>query len=84
MAPGARARPALETPHPSPLHPLSLHSVVASLNPPKLASFGAESPLGRAAQPAELAHAYVFLASPATASYISGAVLGVTDGRLIG
>ncbi|PVG82893.1 NAD(P)-dependent dehydrogenase [Nocardioides gansuensis] len=43
--------------------------------------FGAETPLGRAAQPSELAGAYVFLASPEEASYVSGTVIGVTGGR---
>ncbi|MDO9395729.1 MAG: SDR family oxidoreductase [Herbiconiux sp.] len=45
-------------------------------------SFGAQTPLGRAAQPAELAPAYVFLASDA-ASYVSGAVVAVTGGKPI-
>lgn len=44
-------------------------------------SFGGNAPLGRAGQPAECAGAYVFLASPAEASYVSGTVLGVTGGR---
>jgi NAD(P)-dependent dehydrogenase (short-subunit alcohol dehydrogenase family) len=48
--------------------------------PEKLETFGQNTPLGRAGQPAELAHAYVFLASP-EASYISGAVIPVTGGR---
>ena len=48
--------------------------------PDKLPTFGQETPLGRAGQPAELASAYVFLASP-EASYISGAVVPVTGGR---
>jgi NAD(P)-dependent dehydrogenase (short-subunit alcohol dehydrogenase family) len=48
--------------------------------PDKLPSFGQDTPLGRAGQPAELAGAYVFLASP-EASYISGAVVPVTGGR---
>lgn len=43
--------------------------------------FGANTPLGRAGQPAEVAPAFVFLASPAEASYVSGTVLGVTGGR---
>ena len=44
-------------------------------------SFGENTPLGRAGQPSELAGAFVFLASPLEASYVSGAVLGVTGGR---
>ena len=43
--------------------------------------FGGNTPLGRAGQPAECAGAFVFLASPAEASYVSGTVLGVTGGR---
>jgi NAD(P)-dependent dehydrogenase (short-subunit alcohol dehydrogenase family) len=46
----------------------------------RLASFGKDTPLGRAGQPAELAGAYVYLASEA-ASYVSGAVLPVTGGK---
>ncbi len=46
----------------------------------KLTSFGQDTPLGRAGQPAELAPAYVFLAS-GESSYISGETLGVTGGR---
>lgn len=48
--------------------------------PDKLPTFGQDTPLGRAGQPAELAPAYVFLASP-EASYVSGAVLPVTGGK---
>jgi len=46
----------------------------------RLAGFGQDTPLGRAGQPAELAGAYVYLASEA-ASYVSGAVLPVTGGK---
>lgn len=46
----------------------------------RLAGFGQDTPLGRAGQPAELAGAYVFLASEA-ASFVSGAVLPVTGGK---
>lgn len=45
----------------------------------KVSEFGSQSPLGRAAQPAELAPAYVLLAS-SEASYISGATVQVTGG----
>lgn len=46
----------------------------------KIESFGENTPLGRAGQPAELAGAYVYLASE-DASFVSGAVLPVTGGR---
>ncbi|MEX1078942.1 MAG: SDR family oxidoreductase [Homoserinimonas sp.] len=48
--------------------------------PDKLPKFGQDTPLGRAGQPAELAPAYVYLAST-DASYVSGAVLPVTGGK---
>jgi len=48
----------------------------------KVARFGENTPLGRAGQPAELAPAFVFLASD-EARYITGEVLGVTGGRLL-
>lgn len=46
----------------------------------KLAHFGTDTPLGRAGQPAELAGAYVYLASDES-SYVSGAVVPVTGGK---
>jgi NAD(P)-dependent dehydrogenase (short-subunit alcohol dehydrogenase family) len=46
-----------------------------------LETFGGDTPLGRAGQPAEVAPAFVFLASPSDASYVSGTVLGVTGGK---
>jgi NAD(P)-dependent dehydrogenase (short-subunit alcohol dehydrogenase family) len=48
----------------------------------KVESFGGNTPLGRAAQPAELAPVYVLLASD-EASYVSGARIAVTGGRPI-
>jgi len=42
--------------------------------------FGQDSPVGRPAQPAELAHPFVFLASQES-SYIVGEVIGVTGGN---
>ncbi|QNP61803.1 SDR family oxidoreductase [Streptomyces genisteinicus] len=46
---------------------------------PDTTEFGKQSPLGRPAQPAEMAPAYVFLASPA-ASYITGEIVNATGG----
>jgi NAD(P)-dependent dehydrogenase (short-subunit alcohol dehydrogenase family) len=54
--------------------------IAATMPAEKIAQFGANTPLGRPAQPAELAPAYVFLAAD-EASYITGAVLPVTGGR---
>lgn len=52
--------------------------------PGKLAAFGKnDAPIGRAAQPAELAPTYVFLADARAASYVSGAVIAVTGGRAL-
>jgi NAD(P)-dependent dehydrogenase (short-subunit alcohol dehydrogenase family) len=45
-------------------------------------NFGKNTPFGRPGQPAELAGAYVLLASK-EGSYISGAMLPVTGGRPI-
>jgi NAD(P)-dependent dehydrogenase (short-subunit alcohol dehydrogenase family) len=45
----------------------------------KLPEFGQQTPLGRAGQPAELAPAYVFLASPES-SYVIGETLHVNGG----
>ena len=45
----------------------------------KIAEFGEQTPLGRAGQPAELAPAYVFLAS-AESSYVIGETLNVNGG----
>ncbi|RKS77738.1 hypothetical protein CLV35_1436 [Motilibacter peucedani] len=47
--------------------------------PDKLPEFGAQTPLGRAGQPAELAAPYVFLASQES-SYVVGETLSVTGG----
>ena len=45
-----------------------------------VAKFGSSNPMGRPAQPEEVAPAYVFLAAPSCASYISGAILPVMGG----
>lgn len=48
----------------------------------KVEQFGDDTPLGRAGQPAEVAPAFVMLASD-EASYISGSVIAVTGGKPI-
>ena len=48
-------------------------------SPKQIAQLGADTPLGRAGQPAELAPAYVLLASR-EGSYMSGALVPVTGG----
>jgi len=56
--------------------------VVASFDAEKNAKFGADSPMQRPAQPAELAPPFVFLASDES-RYVNGEVLGVTGGKPI-
>jgi NAD(P)-dependent dehydrogenase (short-subunit alcohol dehydrogenase family) len=53
--------------------------IPATMPEEKVEAFGKETPLGRAGQPAELAPAYVFLASPES-SYVTGEVIAVTGG----
>jgi NAD(P)-dependent dehydrogenase (short-subunit alcohol dehydrogenase family) len=54
--------------------------VVMSFPGEKNAEFGADTPLGRPGQPAELAPLYVFLATD-DSGYISGEVIGATGGK---
>ena len=54
--------------------------IPATMPPEAVESFGTQAPLGRAAQPAELAPAYVFLASQES-SFITGETIGVTGGN---
>jgi NAD(P)-dependent dehydrogenase (short-subunit alcohol dehydrogenase family) len=56
--------------------------IPATMPGEKVESFGEQSPIGRAAQPAELAPAYVFFAS-GESSYITSEVLAVTGGTPI-
>jgi NAD(P)-dependent dehydrogenase (short-subunit alcohol dehydrogenase family) len=56
--------------------------IPATMPEEKVESFGDDTPLGRAGQPAELAPVYVLLASD-EGSYISGARVAVTGGRPI-
>jgi NAD(P)-dependent dehydrogenase (short-subunit alcohol dehydrogenase family) len=54
--------------------------IPATLPKDQVESFGADTPMSRAGQPAELAPAYVFFASQES-SYVTGEVLGVTGGK---
>jgi NAD(P)-dependent dehydrogenase (short-subunit alcohol dehydrogenase family) len=54
------------------------------MTPKDVAKFGQDNPMGRPAQPEELAPAYVFLASNADSSYITGTVLQVMGGETTG
>ncbi|GAA0244992.1 SDR family oxidoreductase [Saccharothrix mutabilis subsp. mutabilis] len=56
--------------------------IPATMPAEKVDSFGGQTPLGRAAQPAELGPVYVFFASQES-SYVTGEVLGVTGGQLL-
>lgn len=57
--------------------------IVSTFPPERIEKFGKDSPIGRPAQPAELAPAYVFLASQES-SFITGEIIGVTGGEPLG
>jgi NAD(P)-dependent dehydrogenase (short-subunit alcohol dehydrogenase family) len=73
LARGIRVNAVAPGPVWTPLNP-------ADKTPADVAEFGKDSDMGRPAQPEELSPAYVFLASPITASYISGVILPVMGG----
>jgi NAD(P)-dependent dehydrogenase (short-subunit alcohol dehydrogenase family) len=54
--------------------------IPSTMPPDQVEGFGADTPLGRPGQPAELAPVYVLLASD-EASYLTGAGVAVTGGR---
>ncbi len=54
--------------------------IPSTMPPEQVENFGKNTPLGRAGQPAELAPAYVLLASD-EGSYMTGALIPVTGGR---
>ena len=60
-------------PHYTPLIP-------ATFDEEKVENQGGGTPMGRRGQPAELAPSYVFLATPADSSYITGQVIHVNGG----
>jgi NAD(P)-dependent dehydrogenase (short-subunit alcohol dehydrogenase family) len=49
----------------------------------KVANFGQQVPMGRAAQPDEIAPSYVFFAAPQLSSYYSGEVLAPVGGETL-
>ena len=56
--------------------------ITATFPPDKIQTFGTDVPMKRPGQPAEVAPAYVFLAS-ADASYITGQVIHVNGGEIV-
>ena len=56
--------------------------IPSTFTPKEVSVFGSDTPMGRAGQPAEVAPAYVFLASE-QASYITGQVIHVNGGEIV-
>jgi NAD(P)-dependent dehydrogenase (short-subunit alcohol dehydrogenase family) len=56
--------------------------IPATMPDEKVKNFGGKDAMKRPAQPAELAHAYVFLAGPES-NYVTGSVMDLTGGRLL-
>jgi NAD(P)-dependent dehydrogenase (short-subunit alcohol dehydrogenase family) len=61
-----------------------LNAADEGMTPDKVATFGEKTPLERPAQPEEIAPAYVFFASDADSSFITGVVLPVLGGETTG
>lgn len=57
--------------------------IPATFDEEKVEHQGDETPMGRRGQPAELAPSYVFLATHADSSYITGQVIHVNGGDFI-
>jgi NAD(P)-dependent dehydrogenase (short-subunit alcohol dehydrogenase family) len=56
--------------------------IPATMPKEKVDRFGQDSPFGRPAQPAEMASAFVFLATPES-SYVTGSVMDLTGGKML-
>lgn len=57
--------------------------IPATFDADKVGSFGGQVPMGRAAQPDEIAPSYVFFASGRLSSYYSGEVLAPIGGETL-
>ncbi len=57
--------------------------ISSSMPEQKVEKFGQTNPMERPAQPAELAPAYVFLASQQESSFVTGSVLDLTGGEML-
>ncbi|WP_138495155.1 SDR family oxidoreductase [Paenibacillus pinistramenti] len=57
--------------------------IPSSFSAERVKTFGADIPMKRAAQPFELAPAYVFLASEQCSSFVTGEVLHVNGGQMV-
>jgi NAD(P)-dependent dehydrogenase (short-subunit alcohol dehydrogenase family) len=79
VAQGIRVNAVAPGPVWTPLNPAD-----AGLPADKVAEFGAKTPMGRPAQPEEIAPAFVFLASDADSSFITGHVLPILGGEAAG
>jgi NAD(P)-dependent dehydrogenase (short-subunit alcohol dehydrogenase family) len=55
--------------------------IPSTLSPESVEEFGADQPIGRAAQPDEIAPSYVFFASPQLSGYYTGEVLAPVGGE---
>ncbi len=56
--------------------------IPASFDAKEVSTFGSDSPMGRAAQPHEIASAYVYLASE-DSSFVSGQIIHVNGGEIV-
>ena len=57
--------------------------ITATMPPKKVESFGSQVPMGRPAQPDEIAPSYVFFAAGRLSSYYSGEVLAPIGGETL-
>ena len=63
--------------------PIYTPLIPSTFDEDKVENQGGDTPMGRRGQPAELAPAYVFLASYADSSYITGQIIHVNGGDYI-